>query len=392
MSCTWAFVFRWMTSRPSCNLVGSKRLLRMRLSQPTIAFSGVRISWLSVARNTILGAVRLIGFPPRRLLVREKRVSGVFALFGETVYGFGKRLIDRLVESGQVVNVSEIRGRLTGPPEAEHACPKSAVLGDHSLQSQNQTSTRTVPCDDDALSKCRCPGAALLPFRFLAPLAFSLIGLHVLRSLNGGSSRRRLALPPRVPTPAPGQMLRANASHSTRMGSTFARMKSASRMNPKLYQRGHRSTRRRCAAFPRWSAEASHCSGRSPTPPRKKTVRDLILEACAAAEAVHPVISPRSGALHARERPAASFPRRPKTNAHRYRASQLRSRSASAARAAPLRGRAREPVTSRAHAPASKTLAVRSARVCLFSPAEFFVLLLLSKERKTPFGRKHYGK
>ncbi len=54
--CAWALAFRSITSMP-CAMEEARRSLLKILAHPTIAFSGVRSSWLSVATNSSLRRV-----------------------------------------------------------------------------------------------------------------------------------------------------------------------------------------------------------------------------------------------------------------------------------------------------------------------------------------------
>ena len=99
-----------------------------------MAFSGVRISWLSVARNTSLARLAASASSSRCLFAGRQRLAVALDLFRITANGVGERLVHRLVEPRHVIEVAQVGGRFALAPQPEHACPKSPVFGDHRPQ------------------------------------------------------------------------------------------------------------------------------------------------------------------------------------------------------------------------------------------------------------------
>ena len=110
-----------------------------------MAFSGVRISWLSVARNRSFARLAfgfplgLFGFQPRCLFVSQQGLAVALHLFRITANGVGERLVNRLVETRHVIEVAQVWCRSALAPQSEHACAKSPVFSDHRRTNRNPT-------------------------------------------------------------------------------------------------------------------------------------------------------------------------------------------------------------------------------------------------------------
>ena len=120
------------------------------LSHPTMAFSGVRISWLSVARNRSLARLAASASRLRCLFVRHQRLAVSLDLFRITANGVRERLVHRLVEPRHVIQVAQVWKGFAVAPQSEHACAKRPVFGDHARQLE----TRYHPAPSMG---CRCP-------------------------------------------------------------------------------------------------------------------------------------------------------------------------------------------------------------------------------------------
>ena len=99
-----------------------------------MAFSGVRISWLSVARNRSFARLAASASRLRGLFVGQQRLAVALDLFRIAANGVGERLVHRLVEPRHVIEVAQVWGRFALAPQSEHACAKRPVFGDHRPQ------------------------------------------------------------------------------------------------------------------------------------------------------------------------------------------------------------------------------------------------------------------
>jgi hypothetical protein len=123
-----------MTSRPWPNLLASMRPLphqrdpagdRME-RRPHLVAEG--------RQKDVLGAVRLTGDARRRFGGLDKSVSRAVGFEYEVFDGFGEGLVDRLVETGHVLEVPDVGGRVTRTPQAEHRGTQRPVLRNHAAQ------------------------------------------------------------------------------------------------------------------------------------------------------------------------------------------------------------------------------------------------------------------
>ena len=117
----------------------------------------------------VLGAVGGFGFPARRLLIGQQRLALTLDLLRITANRLGERLVDGLVEPGQVIEVAQVGIRGTFAPKTNHTCSKRPVL----RNDREQVEPRAHSADRLHVG-CLVHAVAVLPG---VTLAFGLVGL-----------------------------------------------------------------------------------------------------------------------------------------------------------------------------------------------------------------------
>ncbi len=79
----------------------------------------------------VFGTVGRFGVPPRCVFVGQQHLALALDLIRITANGVGQRLVNRLVEPGQVIHVEQVGGRIACASQPEHARPQGAVFRDH---------------------------------------------------------------------------------------------------------------------------------------------------------------------------------------------------------------------------------------------------------------------
>ena len=157
----------------------------------------------------------------------QEHVPSLIDATGITGNGFGDRLIDGLVEAGEVINIAIVgRGR-TVVPKPKHAGAESAILAHHLQHVEAQAQAI------DRVQRGRAVEGVVL-LRMIQTLGFlsrsatvwgdfmsRAVACRICPAWSRSASWSRCS-------PAP--MLRAKISHSARIGSTFDRIKSARRI------------------------------------------------------------------------------------------------------------------------------------------------------------------